>query len=65
MPGWQVIRLTGIEAGGNFVTVTSAPPRLNKIGSQYALTCIREEGPPDGHAGSFQAVRSNPICASS
>jgi len=44
--------------------VTYEPPRLNRVGSLHPLTLTREDA-PNVDAGSFQAARGNPICATS
>jgi hypothetical protein len=46
------------------MTVTYAPPRLNRVGPLHELTLTHEEGSKAG-AGSFQAAYGNSICGTS
>jgi hypothetical protein len=63
MPSPRVVSFTQIKAGGNFVTVTYEPPRLNRVGSVHALTLTREDRPPDADIGRIPALPRNPTGA--
>jgi hypothetical protein len=64
-PASRVISFTQIEAGGNFVTVTYEPPRLNGVGPLHALTLTHEDLPSDADVGSAPVRLVNPISATS
>ena len=64
-PESWVVSFTEIEAGGNFVTVTYQPPRLNRVGSLHVLTLTHEDAPPDADVGGIPALPDNPISATS